>query len=304
MYMQVNPRDVVAALKETHTRYYKWVEQKAGTTKEQVRKGNHIDEAEVLANLAGDALAKGNQKKYLTWALIASICILVVLLCTSFASVWLALSLHQQINTDDTTNTLRSQNTGQVVATRHHIENILIDIDFEAITSLCQRSRLRQDRNPDGQHEDDKIELIRSLQETPLFTVPAQIAHGAWSLYADGNLGTLQITSSTTNGTDIVLSSLDTKAVQRFEDGSSIAVTYGPLSRQAEPEVMYYISCPIGDEGTCGGFPVNAKEFAGRRLNHILPCVLLCPEPSRLGRPSCSSCCWPPHLRCLEEERR
>jgi hypothetical protein len=48
MYMQVNPRDVVAALKETHTRYYKWVEQKVGTTKDQVRKGNTADFAGTL----------------------------------------------------------------------------------------------------------------------------------------------------------------------------------------------------------------------------------------------------------------
>ena len=48
LYVTVNPRDVPSALKETHAHYYKWVEHKAGTTKEKVRKGDRDDFAATL----------------------------------------------------------------------------------------------------------------------------------------------------------------------------------------------------------------------------------------------------------------
>jgi hypothetical protein len=48
MYVYINPRDVPAALKETHSRYYKWLESKAGMTKQQVRKGGNYDFAGTL----------------------------------------------------------------------------------------------------------------------------------------------------------------------------------------------------------------------------------------------------------------
>jgi hypothetical protein len=48
LYVTVNPRDVPTALKETPAHYFKWVEHKAGTTKQQVRKGDRDDFAATL----------------------------------------------------------------------------------------------------------------------------------------------------------------------------------------------------------------------------------------------------------------
>ena len=35
MYVTINPRDVPEALKATHAHYYKWIEHKAGASKEK-----------------------------------------------------------------------------------------------------------------------------------------------------------------------------------------------------------------------------------------------------------------------------
>lgn len=48
MYVNVNTRDVVGALKETYQTYFKWLEHQAGTTKEQVRRGNRSNFAGTL----------------------------------------------------------------------------------------------------------------------------------------------------------------------------------------------------------------------------------------------------------------
>lgn len=48
LYVTINPRDVAEGLKTTHSLYHKWLEGKAGMTKDQVRKGDRDDFAGTL----------------------------------------------------------------------------------------------------------------------------------------------------------------------------------------------------------------------------------------------------------------
>lgn len=48
LYVTVNPRHVPDAMKETHSLYYKWIEHRAGLSKQQVRRGDRADYAGTL----------------------------------------------------------------------------------------------------------------------------------------------------------------------------------------------------------------------------------------------------------------
>lgn len=62
IYVNINPRDVPAALKVTHSLYYQWLEHKVGTSKQQVRKGSRQDFAGTL-NRVFDSQVSGHKSR-------------------------------------------------------------------------------------------------------------------------------------------------------------------------------------------------------------------------------------------------
>jgi len=62
MYLTINPRDVPQALKATHEHYYKWIEHKAGASKEKVKKGDRQDFAATLDTVLKMSMLKSRSR--------------------------------------------------------------------------------------------------------------------------------------------------------------------------------------------------------------------------------------------------
>jgi hypothetical protein len=188
----------------------------------------------------------------------------IILLCTTFASSWLAVSLNQQLETSHNSNQLVNEKTGQTVSARPHNENVDVTLNLDA--SLRMRTRFLADV------EEDRRNLIRFLEETPLFTVSTEVVIKAWDLSEGGDLGPMDVTFIDEEGRTVT-SKVDGRQVIQDKIQDTAAVIYSALSLKVLPKDQYYPSCPVGNEGTCDGYLINAKATAGRRhLNGAKVC--------------------------------
>mmetsp|Transcript_29485 Transcript_29485/g.68786 ORF Transcript_29485/g.68786 Transcript_29485/m.68786 type:complete len:579 (-) Transcript_29485:3-1739(-) len=212
---------------------------------------------EINAVELGQMAREVNQKEkiihnyqYVAFGLVA---VTALLLCTTFASTWLAVKLQKDLDADNEQHVLISKKSGAALATLVHNQFCKLNVDHETLGNLSNRRKLMS--------TDD---FQRHLQETPVFTVPATCVESSWQLHEQGNLGVMQFSSNAfKSATGVQIGLVGTDTVVRDVDATTGDVTYGPLYRKGDINTLFQVRCS-GDalsDGECQGFLLSLSSF-------------------------------------------
>jgi len=218
---------------------------------------NEINAVE-LGEMAQEVNQKDQTIHFYKYALMGSIVSVALLLCTSFATAWLAVKLQKDLDADNDQKLLISKRSGDALATLVHNPMVTIDFDFETWNSFFGQRRLLSQED-----------LQRHLQETPVFTVPAKNVRNLWGLYTLGNLGRMQFSSNSPSSNQIglidpvpvagdgnngiVMGLVGTELVTRYSSRSM--VTYGNIFPIGYPDAKFQVRCPSSiSEPICQGY--------------------------------------------------
>jgi len=225
---------------------------------------NEISAAE-LGQMAQQVNQKDQKIHRYQYALIGLAVAVVLLLCTTFATSWLAVKLQKDLEADNDQNLLISKKSGEALATLVHNQFCKIDFDYYAFDDILDRRKLISE---DAFH--------RYLQETPAFVVPAACAELSWARYEKGNLGVMQFSRNSPSSADgVEIGLVGTEAVARDVDETTGDVTYGPLSRKGDNNILYEVRCSANalTGGDCQGFLLTLPQDESGRVR------VLCPGP-------------------------
>mmetsp|Transcript_1980 Transcript_1980/g.5470 ORF Transcript_1980/g.5470 Transcript_1980/m.5470 type:complete len:587 (-) Transcript_1980:59-1819(-) len=208
-------------------------------------------------------------------SLIGLIVAVVLLLCTTFASTWVAFQSSQKdVDADNEDNILISKRSGEALATLVHNPIVTVDFDYEAFEDLAHRRKLMS--------TDD---FQRHLDETPVFKVPLQSIEDLWVLNEQGNLGALQFKSNSlntntggqagmvdtdtvagdiqkTSGEGVVIGWVGRDIVTRNEYPSIGMIRYENIFIEDRPNTRFRLQCPMhtGDSLASPGIVISGAQ--------------------------------------------